>query len=121
MRVHVYWNLNRDIYSIRAAEGEHRGRVIDYASDVSLTNASFVVREAGRRRVLKNKRKEVHAWIAGNRTGRVSTADLEGVTYDPYRHETFVRRRNGEAVHAAGRVRCLMADGKANVLAGDFF
>ena len=33
MRCDVYWNLNRGGYSIRAADGPSKGRVIGYAAE----------------------------------------------------------------------------------------
>ena len=65
MRVRVYYNLNRAVWSIKAMEGEFKGRVIGYADAVVLSNAHTVVSEAGRQRVLRERRKNVHAYIEG--------------------------------------------------------
>ena len=60
MRVQVYYNLHKRCLSIR-----HRGKVIKHAKSVILRDASFRVQPAGRERVLKQKRKNVHAYVAG--------------------------------------------------------
>ena len=65
MRVRVYYNLNRSVWSIKAMEGEFKGKVIGYASSVVLSDAHTVVSEAGRQRVLREQRKNVHAYIDG--------------------------------------------------------
>ena len=31
IRVEVYWNLHKRLFSVRALEGEHKGRVIEHA------------------------------------------------------------------------------------------
>jgi hypothetical protein len=109
MKVHVYWNLNRDTYSIR-----HAGKVIGYADDVSLTDATFKVQAGGRATVLRTRCKLVHAWVIGELSETPVTATTP-ITYNPYLHQTFVRRDNGAAVTSAAKVRMLKVNGKAHV------
>lgn len=61
MKVYIYRNLHRPghVYSLRAMEGEHRGRVVGYASSLFVEDAEFRVNEAGRQRVLSTKQKNV--------------------------------------------------------------
>jgi hypothetical protein len=63
MRVQVYYNLHKRCLSVR-----HRGKVIKHAKSVILRDASFRVQPAGRERVLKQKRKNVHdeTWSHSN-------------------------------------------------------
>ena len=122
MRVHVYWNLHKDCYSVRAAEGPHKGRVIAYRDSVALRDARFHVSAKGRARVVANRCKLVHAWIIGTlidaplpcAQGR---GGFVGVTYNPYRDASFVRRIDGERVSAAAQVVCNTINGKAAVSA----
>lgn len=65
MRVRVYYNLSRSVWSIKAMEGEFKGKVIGYAHSVLLRDAHTVVSEASRQRVLREQRKNVHAYIDG--------------------------------------------------------
>lgn len=98
MRVFVYRNLHKNCWSIKALEGENKGRVIYHADDVTLTDCVFRVSKAGRQRVLREKRKNVHAGVAGEliRTNvpLVRMPQMTAVTYNPYKYETFVRKYN---------------------------
>ena len=65
MVVYVYRNLRhgrktKPLYSIM-----HNGRVIDRRHRVLLSEATFVVRPAGRRRALAEGHKNVHAFVKG--------------------------------------------------------
>lgn len=95
-RVDVYRNLsfrNRVVYSVR---DHYTGLVLGHSENLLLTGCNFVVNQAGRKRVLRQKRKNVHAWVEGN-YGVVHAGDYEVfshgviVRYNPYENETFVR------------------------------
>lgn len=65
LTVKVYRNLKygkttRPLYSIM-----YKGRVVARQHRVLLTAATFVVNQAGRRRVIETKRKNVHAFVVG--------------------------------------------------------
>lgn len=111
MRVFVYFNLHRKCWSIKALEGSQRGRVVAHAKRVNLADATFKVSEAGRQRVLLEKRKNVHAGVVGHWDGHCDasaptwpTVEPVGVTYNPYQAATFVRRDNREPVRKAQAV-----------------
>ena len=65
MRVQAYWNIHRKCWSVVALEGEQKGRVISHTKYVSIKDARLVVQEGGRQRVLKEKKKNVHAFVRG--------------------------------------------------------
>jgi hypothetical protein len=65
MRVMCYFNLHKMVWSVKALEGEHRGRVIGHAKRVTLNNVTQRVSEAGRQRVIREKKKNVHAGMVG--------------------------------------------------------
>jgi len=51
------------------------------------------VSEAGRQRVLKDKRKNVHAFIIGERLPSLASlpfVDCDEVSYNPYKGENFI-------------------------------
>lgn len=58
--VKVYRNLHRKCYSIMQG-----GLVVAYATQLCLADVTFVVNEAGRQRVLRTGRKNVHAFAIG--------------------------------------------------------
>jgi hypothetical protein len=96
VRVFVYWNLHRRLWSVRALEGPLKGRVIDHLRTLTLTDAVGRVGAAGNARVRREGRKNVHAGIVGQWSPRVEwsvapgSAGTESVTYDPYKDHTFV-------------------------------
>jgi len=94
VRVFVYYNLRRHIWSIRALEGPHKGLVIGHSDTVLLSGASGKVSLAGRLRVLKERQRNVHAGITGTLVHRGIEGYFPGleVTYNPYKYETFVHK-----------------------------
>ena len=98
LRVFVYWNLHRSCWSVKALQGPQRGRVIAHESMLTLRGCTFKVSESGRQRVIRDKRKNVHAGVVGTWAGDGSTAmawargAVAHVTYNPYRFSTFVDR-----------------------------
>jgi len=106
MRVFVYFNLHKLLWSVRALEGPNKGRVIQHAREIFLTDCRFRVSEAGRQRVLRERRKNVHAGVVG-RVGSAVPPDAAGgvrVSYNPYKYPTFVRADSLEPVHRAEAV-----------------
>lgn len=94
--VFVYKNLHKDCYSVR---DESTRRVVAHQDFVHLTDVAFKVSEAGRQRVLRERRKNVHAGVRGNRLLRVRLSTLstayqslsgwQRVCYDPYKGPSF--------------------------------
>jgi hypothetical protein len=107
MRVFVYFNLHRKCLSIKALEGPNKGRVVAHEQAAYLTDVTFKVSEAGRQRVIREQRKNVHAGVVGHWEGPGSTAAAWahgraiGVTYNPYRFATFVERESLSPVRVA--------------------
>ena len=113
-KVFVYYNLHKHKWSVKDVK---TGRVIGHHYEVSLYNATFKVSEAGRARVLKEKRKNVHAGVEGYLTTDVLARKMDGtilwesqserhrVTYDPYKYDTFVTVSDKEPIHKAYFVR----------------
>ena len=118
-RVQVYYNLHKKCLSIR-----HKGKVIEHAQEVTLTDARFHVQQAGRERVLKQKRKNVHAYISGKlkesfwfiQSPKYIWTAKQRVTYNPYKYKNFVDKEplepvaSAEVVHISGK----------RITAGDF-
>lgn len=99
MRVFVYFNLHKKCFSIKALEGAMKGKVIAHRDVVVLENCKFKVSEAGRQRVLREKRKNVHAGVTGvwDEVSKRDEADFVAlsilgrqVTYNPYKYASFV-------------------------------
>ena len=77
-KVFVYWNLHRDLWSLKAVDGDARGKVIAHVQHAMLLDCSYRVSEAGRQRVIRERCKNVHAGVVGTLVacagrGRAST------------------------------------------------
>ena len=85
------------------------GRLRASARQVLLTDVEFLVRESGRQRMLREGRRNVHAYAVGRLLEHVHPEDgrelpaLAGreVFYDPRRYASFVERDGGAAVAGA--------------------
>jgi len=106
--VRVFKNPKHGCYSIM-----QRGVVRASARQVRLADVEFRVREAGRLRMLRERRKNVHAFAVGRLVDFVHPdegRDLEpmagrAVVYDPYRFDCFVDGETWTPVTAASAVQ----------------
>jgi hypothetical protein len=110
--VEVYFNLHKKVFSIKDVK---TGLVVAHTPIVNLYNAGFKVSEAGRQRVIKEQRKNVHARVVG---AYVPLYDGEGVYlkaphnmkqayYNPYKVSTFVDKDTQQPIHGASVVYCV--------------
>ena len=88
MIVFAYYNMNKAVWSVTALEGSQKGRVILHASEVALMHCTFKVSEAGRQRVLREKRNNIHAGIVGQLAGFLGTPTKAG--YDAHEMERLL-------------------------------
>jgi hypothetical protein len=112
-RVKVYRNLHRGGYSVVALDGHNKGLVVAHAGRVVLTDVVFAVSEAGRRRVWREKKKNVHAYAMGrwSRAGGYASMVIAHkqhpqVFYSPYRNDTF-HTLEGGGLQAVNRAKVL--------------
>lgn len=100
-RVFVYYNLHKKCFSIRSMK---TGLVVAHADKVYMSECTFKVSEAGRQRVLKEKKKNVHAGIIGKWL-ECAIGTSETATYNPFKYDSFVEVRSGKKVEKANWVR----------------
>lgn len=92
-KVFIYKNLHKNCWSVK-----QDGLVKMHTHDLSLFDCSFRVNAKGREKVLKEKRKNVHAGISGyidlpweeenvSREGQAAKLAM----YNPYKYKSFVR------------------------------
>ena len=103
--VRAYWNIHKGMYSVQDYK---TGRVIDRANDVFLINPNFIVRQGGRKRVIEEGKKNVHAFAVGYSPYKFTAEEWDDyyysdktwrdVTYNPYKNTTFVYKDTGETV-----------------------
>lgn len=121
-RVFVYKDLHEGCWSVKDRQ---TGHVVAHADKVELSDVELKVSQSGRRRVLEEQRKNVHAGLEGNLekislTGypsrryvhRQSESGPALVTYNPYKYETFVNKADETPVRTAERA-ILDNDGKS--------
>ena len=93
-RVRIYRNLNKpEFFSIVSMEGKLKGKVCGYAKSVLLEDFTFIVSEASRLRVLREQRRNVHAYCDGIITDASqslqSVDSCRYITYNPYISSSF--------------------------------
>jgi hypothetical protein len=101
MKVFVYFNLHKKLFSVKALEGDKKGLVIAHVHVIGLENVTFKVSEAGRQRVLREQKKNVHAGCVGTWAGDINHENLERVTYNPYKYSSFVNMADETPVYTA--------------------
>lgn len=118
MKTRVYFNLHKRLFSVQE-KVNGQWKVVRHTDDITLYNVTFKVSEAGRQRVLREKRKNVHAFVEGT----VSPSPLEcndpvTIRYNPYRVGSFTAGVFN--VKEAGTVRLSKKEGKP-LMQADFF
>ena len=88
-RVYVYFNLHKKCWSVRQS-----GKIIEHTNQVMLRDCRYLVAQAGRLKVLKEKKKNVHAGVSGYLVDSVPNVPeySSELTYNPYRYKTFVSK-----------------------------
>lgn len=120
MRVETYFNLHKKCLSYRPSGGK-----VQHAHTLLLNNVKFAVQPAGREKVLREKRKNVHAFVRGEVAfvrhdiseddGDLSPANMDRqmyrrVTYNPYMTDSFVYRDTEEPIYEAQQVAIIGKD-----------
>jgi len=106
-KVMVYYNLHKHTFSVT-----YQNKVIIHADYVKLGDVEFRVRRGGQERVKKEKSKNVHAFVIGTLLDYcdypcdnipIPSSD-KVVTYNPYKHNSFVFKDSEEPVYYAQEV-----------------
>ena len=106
-KVMVHYNLHKHTFSIT-----HKGLVISHADYVKLNDVEFRVRQGGREKVVKEKRKNVHAFVIGDLVDYCKfpcenlppESNDKVITYNPYKYDSFVKRDTEEPVYNANEI-----------------
>lgn len=117
-QVRIYFNLHKKVYSVQA-KVDGRWKVVEYINVINLVNATFQVSAAGRQRVLREKKKNVHAYIVGERCPFTPPSDrCVEVTYDPYAAPNFFIVQNDKPVDKAKYIQ--ITNGKVIAMFPEF-
>lgn len=108
--VEVYRNLHKKVWSVRQS-----GLVVAHTWNILLKQVEYKVSETGRKRVLIEQRKNVHAVVRGLIT---DYSDIQAayiglglsdddvmphcyLTYNPYKYSSFVNKENGRPIRSS--------------------
>ena len=103
-KYYLYRNLHTGTFSLK-----HKGIVIKHPKVCLMREVEFKVSEKGRQRVLKEKRKNVHATVAAEyySVGYIeyNLDDYEELYYNPYTTDKFIDTK-GRPVYRAEEALC---------------
>lgn len=101
--IKVYRNLHKQCWSI-----QQDGLVKAHTNLIKLFDCEFIVNQKGREKVIKEKRKNVHAFIKGYLSelfdSILDASHGTEVTYNPYKNEFFYEKNSGSSIHSADAV-----------------
>lgn len=112
--VHVYYNLRKQCFSVMQG-----GIVRCHTESLFMYDVRYVVREAGRKRVLQERKKNVHAFVVGHvgdkfreRAGH----EPRQVSYNPYHSGDFETAASGPVDYTPHAMLSLDDDRQAMVV-----
>ena len=125
-RLYVYWNIQKKTWSVRQS-----GKVVAHTDTIYMKDCRFLVGKAGQARVRREGKKNVHAGVSGylamyaefHKAAKPVATGKCWVTYNPYKHDTFVQRtgvcddKYPIPVTEAGWVKMYILEGKPTVYA----
>jgi hypothetical protein len=118
-KVMVYYNLHKHTFSVT-----YDSKVILHADYVKLGDVEFRVRKGGNERVRQQKSKNVHAFVIGRLLDYCgypcdnipSPSSNKIVTYNPYKHNSFVYKDSEEPIYNAKEVDMINSQNKLFVV-----
>lgn len=104
MLLRIYRNLHKKCFSVQT-KSEKGWRVKEHKHSILIENASFKVIESGRQKVLREKKKNVHAFVVGQMSelhiDQFKKENLINLSYNPYKMDSFYIKETGEPVKNA--------------------
>ena len=104
MKYRVYFNLRKKCFSVQKKSEKGSWIVCEHRKEIALRNVNFKVSEVGRQRVLKRKRKNVHAFVEGEieRDFVAPPRKFHQVSYNPYKLPFFFTFQKKDSVFISG-------------------
>ena len=118
-KVMVYYNLHKQTFSVT-----YDSKVIMHADYVKFGDVEFRVRKGGKEKVRSEKSKNVHAFVIGKLLDYCEypcdelpvTDSNRIVTYNPYKHDSFVYKQSEEPIYVAKEVDIINSQNKLFVV-----
>ena len=108
-RVKVYYNLANFRWSVMS-----EGKVVLHTDYIALSDVVFYINESGRQRVLREQKKDVHAYAIGVvQDFSLSEAEVPApeytteLTYNPFKYDSFVVKSTEQPVTKAAFVQMI--------------
>jgi|TARA_R110000744_G_scaffold8131_1_gene27410 hypothetical protein len=94
-KIEVYFNLHKKTWSVRQS-----GKVVQHTDFICVRDPQYVVRQTGKEKVRREKRKNVHAFVRGYVENRLPVFPKKNtfVTYNPYKNDSFVERNTNDSI-----------------------
>jgi len=118
-QVRIYYNFHKKLYSVQE-KVNGKWKVVEHTNNINLINVTFKVSEAGRQRVIKEKRKNVHAAMIGERFPFIPKSFVyrDEVSYNPYKSPYFMVKSEDKPLDKAKYVQ--IVDGKVIAMIPEF-
>jgi hypothetical protein len=103
----VAYHFYKRCFSIRDAKSK---RILGYADHIVISDVKFIVHQSGRMKVLKEKKKNVHAYVKGQFLYSLQgqhAGIMREAYYNPYRTEAFVDKESAGCIQHANLARCV--------------
>ena len=100
----VYYNFRKKCYSI---VNKKTGRVCGYSNQFMIKDVISKVYEKRRQLVLRDKRKNVHAFLIGSYIENeieLNVDKMKKLYYNPYKTSSFINYENGEHFNSSSLV-----------------
>jgi len=104
MKFRIYFNLRKKCFSVQKKSEKGNWIVCEHRNEIALRNVNFKVSEAGRQRVLKEKVKNVHAFVEGEieRDFACPPRRFHEIHYNPYKFDSFFTFQRKDSVFTSG-------------------
>jgi hypothetical protein len=113
MTYKIYRNLHKNCFSVLKYNKAKKGfRLHTHVDEALLIDVTTKVSDAGRQRVLREKSKNVHAFILANDFIPIESwpdnltpqVNADELYYNPYTTDQFINKTNGQVVRNHARV-----------------
>lgn len=104
--VQIYRNLHNKMFSIRCSKTK---LVLAHGTNFIVKNVKPVVNQNARKKVNREKMRIVHAYLEGEFHGEASEETfseiiIDEIYYNPYKTESFMLRKTGDALESGNIV-----------------
>jgi len=115
IKVAVYFNLHKNLFSVQSRNKKNYGKVLFHCYNIDLSDVKFVVRESGRNKVLKEKKKNVHAFCYGTINLECNSPVKKLISYNPYKSSHFYYVNDSNPVYNLDQIKMQVINKKGRI------